>query len=367
MKKAQPHKFQTLDEFYDRKGNSFDILRFILAALVILSHSYVLLQGASTSGDFLERFSRFQLSLGDFAVYSFFVISGFLITQSLLSSKSIMSYIRKRVLRIFPAFFVSLALIALIIGPIFTKYSIKEYFSLNEQGPFQFIFKNITFNFLGYCWNVADVFSKNPFPSSANGSMWTLKHEFALYMLLPVFSYFFVFRFKKMLKIITLFSILLSVLILLFDFRLFNFQSLKYWVLSANEYSNFVKLAPYFLLGCLIYCYKNKLIIHNRFIFLSLLLLVIGFKTNYAQIITLLTLPYLILSVAIKFNTFSFNKYGDFSYGMYIYAFPIQQLVVSLWGEHLDLKSFFIISFLFTLIISIMSWHFIEKQFLKYK
>ena len=81
-------------------GNNFNAIRLFLALLVIFDHSFAL---AEAKDDPLEVVSHLQLSFGEMAVCLFFFISGFLITASWFNSKSMSDYLRRRVLRIFPA------------------------------------------------------------------------------------------------------------------------------------------------------------------------------------------------------------------------------------------------------------------------
>lgn len=189
---------KTFLDVYSRRENAFDILRFILAVFVIYGHSYPLLLGSASTGDILARLTHFQLDIAALAVYSFFVISGFLIIQSLENSSSYTSYFIKRTLRIVPAFFISLSLIAIVIGPIVSELSFAEYFSNSDGlGPFTFIYKNLFFNIKGYSWIIHDVFANNPFQYGLNGSMWTLKHEVACYIVLVILAVFHIVKYKK--------------------------------------------------------------------------------------------------------------------------------------------------------------------------
>ncbi|KGP80827.1 acyltransferase family protein [Paenibacillus sp. MAEPY2] len=356
---------QSLDKIYDPKNNAFDIVRFILALIVIFSHSFVLLNGSE--GDPVINITNYQISAGTIAVNCFFVISGFLITQSLISQKSFLNYLLNRFLRIFPAFFLSLLLIAFILGPLMTNNALPEYFSTKSGSPYEFVFFNLTFNLFGYAWTVRDLFSNTPFVGSANGSMWTLKHEFAMYLSLPILGAFLVLRVRKMMIFLVGTITLLSALNILYGYQLITSGNKFLWVLSSNEYSNFIKLAAYFLFGSLFFLYKDKIIIHPRMIIFFLLITLIGLKTGILNIILLLTLPYITLALCSSFKLSSFRKYGDFSYGLYIYAFPVQQTIVLLFKEKLNVFSFFLFSALITLVLSYFSWHYIEKKALYLK
>ncbi|WP_311080219.1 acyltransferase [Paenibacillus polymyxa] len=357
----------TLEKIYNRKNNSFDIVRFILAIVVIYSHSYILLLGPAHSADPIVKFTNNQISIATLAVNCFFVISGFLITQSLLSIGSFVKYLKNRILRIFPAFIFSVLLVAFVIGPLTTGLGIKGYLADENGSAYQFIFRNLTFNLFGYAWSIKDVFSAAPFPGAANGSIWTLKHEFALYLILPLCNLFLVLGIKRIMLFLSFFVSSLSVLNILFKYRFFNLLGDHYWVLSTNEYDNFIKLAPFFLFGSIFYLYKDKLIIHTRLVLLCIIVSLLALKAGLLNVFLIFTLPYIILTICVKYKTSQFRKYGDFSYGLYIYAFPIQQLMVYYFLDKLNVATFFIFSTIFTFLISFFSWHFIEKKALSFK
>ena len=70
----------------------------------------------------------------------------------------------------------------------------------------------------------------------------------------------------------------------------------------------------------------------------------------------------------LKTNLFNiFSKYGDFSYGLYIYAFPVQQTIVYLSKNTISTAELFISAFSVTLFLAICSWNFVEKPFMKLK
>jgi peptidoglycan/LPS O-acetylase OafA/YrhL len=117
---------KTIEEVYKPKSNAFDLYRFILASSIIVFHSYGLT--GSQKIDFLATYTKGQINLAEFAVGGFFVISGFLVTQSLLNSKSALQYLWKRFLRLFPALFISTVFSALLLGPFITHLSVGSYF-----------------------------------------------------------------------------------------------------------------------------------------------------------------------------------------------------------------------------------------------
>ena len=170
----------TIASVYNPKSNSFNIIRFFLAASVLYSHTFLLLDGTGVNEP-LVLATKDKTSIGEMAVFAFFAISGFLITQSFENSGSIRNYLYKRCLRIFPAFFASLILSAFVLGPLVSSLTPSEYL-LNQHNPFLFVIKSITFNIFGQQITIADVFLHNHFSGVVNASMWTIKYEFFCYI-----------------------------------------------------------------------------------------------------------------------------------------------------------------------------------------
>lgn len=358
---------KTIEQVYSYKKNSFNIVRLLLAISVIYSHSYPLLISGDSKGDLLGRITHGQIEFGSLAVYSFFVISGFLITQSMLNSKNYSGYIIKRCLRIFPAFLMALIFSAFIIGPIVSKLSFRDYFLTgNTIEPIRFVLKNLTMNVTGYSWGFLDVFAKNPFPGSVDGSMWTLKHEFACYIMIMIFSFFYIFKNRIVFFVASMLSMILAVANIKFGFKLFNLGQ-NAWVLSDNEYNSFIVLACYFIIGALMYIYKDKIKISYRYLLLAFILILFSSKINNLQLVMLFALPYLLIGLCVITNIEGITKYGDFSYGMYIYAFPIQQTLVYYFGNKLNILSYFVLSTGLVFILAVISWYCIERPALKLK
>ena len=151
------------------------------------------------------------------------------------------------------------------------------------------------------------------------------------------------------------------------EIKLFNIPCCKAWILGSNEYSSFVVFSAYFFSGVVIYKYKDLILISKRYIIACIVLIVLGILYAKLKIILLLTLPYLIIVFGSICTKRLFSKTGDYSYGMYIYAFPIQQVLIHFFKNELNAEMLFISSFIVTLIFSIISWHFFEKKILRWK
>lgn len=351
-----------LRDIYDRKNNYFDDLRFILATLVVFYHSYELIK--EPTHDLITMMVLGQSSLGEMAVYAFFTISGFFMIQSLENSKSSLKYFRNRLYRIIPAFWCSLIFFSLLIIPLFSKVSL-----YGEDGIITFILKAGSFHIFDYSWTIKGAFPDNTFVDNINGSMWTLKHELAAYIMLPIF---YALSYKNR-WFMLLFTIILFILSLLSysEIFLFNLPVGEFWILSENEYGYFVRFLYYFMIGGCFYLYKDKIFLGSSkldlrwFLFLSLLL-VLSFYGGKGKYILFIWVPYVILLSGCIFKYKFFSKFGDYSYGIYIYSFPIQQLVL-LKDSSISALGLFFTSMFFTLLVSIISYHFLEKPILNLK
>jgi len=159
-----------------------------------------------------------------------------------------------------PAFFVALCLAAFIVGPLVSNFSLIDYFKNVDNynnNPVSFVLYNITFNVQGYAWDIYDLFSTNPYPSSINGSMWTLKFEVACYLFLIVISFFGLLRYRKL---HLLFTAILGILVFCyynFQFILFDVSSIKGLAWENFEYINIILLGYFFSVGSLIYLFKR--------------------------------------------------------------------------------------------------------------
>ncbi len=355
-----------ISEVYKPKNNAFDILRFVLASLVIVHHSYDLLAIPNTN--LFVRLTMGQLNLGSFAVGSFFIISGFLVAQSLVNSKNLVDYFIKRFLRLFPALFVSLFLSAILLGPFITNQTFSNFFMGNQgASPFRFIFLNFTLNIFGYNYNVRDLFQNNPLPFAVNGSLWTLKHEFASYCILAGLS---VFGFIKHPKLFLVFTGLVGGSYLaheLMGVDLFAKLTTEWWVFHSVEYPYLLELLWLFLLGATFYIFRERIFISTKLLALFSGLLFLAVKLGFLYQVWHIVFPYILISFALLLPFSWFSKFGDFSYGIYIYAFPVQQALVHFLYPGMGVRRFMVYSFFITLTLSILSWHFIEKPALSLK
>ena len=311
---------------FDQRANNFDFLRMVLAVLVIFSHSYSL----GTGDELREPFNLLthgQATGGSIAVDAFFIISGFLIAGSFERSKTLFAYFKKRIFRIYPAFIVLSILCAILVVPLSGGAFIKK----TVPGEILDVaIQTIRLKELPY----VHAFVANPFPGDINGSIWTIFYEFLCYIGLAVLGFWGILRAGRILFSILAVAVILSV-VLTAEPWLFKYlqASLPTKLLGTLLFPRFTAV---FMAGVCFYRIRHRVPLRNSWIACAILLL--GIATWKAPLWALLfpiAGAYLIFAVAfhpsIPFH--GFGRFGDFSYGTYLYAFPIQQLIMLWFGR----------------------------------
>lgn len=334
------------------RDNNFNLLRFVAAFAVLFSHCFPLTTGTNDS----EPLSRLLgTTLGGVAVDVFFITSGFLVAGSLASGRGLTAYARARMLRIYPAATVAALLTVLVLGWHFTTHASTVYFT--DLKTWHYLLKNSVLLF-GVRMNLPGVFADLPFPVTVNGSLWTLPFELRLYLALGV-VFWIVGRWPARASAAMRQAVLLIAL-----------ATLAAWLALGNTgYAGF-RFTALFFCGASFMHYRERVPM-SRLIFAAAvaaatLAAIAGpsaFALVYPLVIGYLTLwlAYVPRGVIRRFNTL-----GDYSYGVYIYAFPIQQSVVAL-NPGIGWLPLFGWSASLTLLLGVASWHLIERPALRLK
>lgn len=344
-----------LSKYTTNRNNNFNLIRFIAAALVLYSHSYTLAKGPKTL-DPLGSFINY--TWGGIAVDVFFITSGFLITYSFFSRNNIVAFIWARILRIYPALIVAIIFCVFVVGLFFTTNTISDY--LFDPQTLKFFRRNITL-FSGVKYELPGVFADNPYMNAVNGSLWTLPYEIKMYTYLGIIAFTLMYiqkwLSKHFLAITFLCIAIISVTVNIANHFLF---------FSSDE---FIRLFSMFFVGAAFYIFRDYIFLSSRIFILALVVLLLStINKDLFFILYNILLPYLILYIAYipAGSIRNYNKVGDYSYGMYIYAFPVQQSVAAMI-PNVSVTNMTVIAFGITLILAIFSWHLIEKKFLKMK
>lgn len=335
------------------KTNNFDFLRLFAALLVVFGHSLLVTNSTSFinwgNGSFIS----------DTGLNIFFIISGFLITQSWLSSHNFFVFFKKRFLRIYPAFLTTILFTVFLLGPLTTFFSISHYFS--DPQTFNYLKNIFLFTLLPPTSNVLPgVFVNNHFPLIVNGSLWTIPIEIGFYIFIAILGVFSLFKRKKLM------------VVLFATFFISNVVFLTNRELGASlsfPYLDLIRLGAYFFAGVALYLYKDTLVMTNKLILVLFLLYLTLIGGAYFSIASFLLLPLFVISFAFAKIDFpkKFTAYGDFSYGIYLFAFPVQQTLAHFSQGKFPLLIHFLLSVSISLLLAIFSWNFIEKPCLKLK
>lgn len=320
------------------RKNNFDLIRLFSAIMVIFTHSFQVTTGVLTSEP-LYLITNGQITFGRLAVAIFFIISGYLITQSYERSSDVFTYFKARFLRIFPGLIVAILLTIVFCS---LMSSSKNYW--NQKETYTYI-RNIFL--LAPQQEISGVFEENNLKNIINGPLWSLQYEFLCYVMVA-----FLGRFK--------------LLNTKFIFVFYTLTFLAYLFLPRLHENNAAEIFQYFFGGSLLYLSKFKL---NSTVFLYIPILILlyfsvqfGFFKSWLAFIGTI----LIIELGKLKNIINLEKIGDFSYGLYIYSFPVQQIMAQILPNSKWYINF-ATSLAITLAISAFSWHFVEKRALKYK
>ena len=324
--------------------DNFSLLRFLAAALVIFGHSWATAKNPSGATDWIGQ-QTLNFS-GTVAVNIFFWVSGFLITMSYIRRPKFMPFLLARLLRIFPALIVCVVLTALVLGGICTSLPLSEY--LRHPDVWSYIHGNTFLHDMR--WYLPGVFESNSHKGVVNGSLWTLNGEVRMYLFVLLLGSF------GLLANATRFGWTLATLVVIALF------------LPAIQLvpPAFLGLSAFFAFGAFCYLHRAAVPVSGHLVLaLAFLTLCLRGQPGYQLMLSAFT-AYAALWFSYGPRLPSLEKYGDYSYGLYLYGFPLQQLVAQLQPEWGPLRSL-LLSFPLTLALAIPSWHFVEKPMLRFK
>lgn len=346
---------------YSPVRNSFHLTRFVFAVMVILTHCFTI-DGTPTP---LNRLTGGQINEGTIAVDGFMVVSGFLITQSALRSRNCLRFLYKRVLRIWPALTCALFFTAFIVGGLAFSGTYAEYLRIGQGGPVSYFLNWLTLNFRAEPWNISGVFTTN-LSQGVNVSLWTIKHEVSLYLLMALLMLLTLHRRRPVyLALYGVFAVL-HVLYAFWGVQLWHIPRVEAWVLNTWNYDHTTRTGMYFFLGATLYAYREYMPRRWYLAVTALALMAAGGFFGVLRAVYLLAMPYLVYYLACAPLGSGFGRFGDLSYGLYVYSYPVQQLIAHVWPGVPPMVNF-AITLALMLPMAALSWRFIEKPALALK
>jgi len=350
------------------RGNSFTFLRLAFALAVVFSHSFTL---GGFGHDPLARFSHGQARIGEVAVLCFFIVSGFLITGSAMRQPSIVQFAVNRAARILPGFWMVQLLTVFVLTPVImmvhygNDIGYCDSIVIGPNSAFSYLWRNAGFRTLQY--PITNLFQNNPGGSAVNASLWSLSPEVACYIYLGLFAVLGGLRWRWTGPVLFLGVYVVHILALhqpalgvavarvlekggIFSFHVPPFRSV------------FVA----FMAGLSSYQFRDLLRWRGWLAALAVTTLAGGCWFGVLDIVWPFTLPYVVLYLAHRLPFEKVEQWGDFSYGIYIYAFPIQQCLALAKFQRFGFAAFLGASLVLAVLAGMASWFALERPVLNW-
>jgi peptidoglycan/LPS O-acetylase OafA/YrhL len=278
----------------------------------------------------------------------FFALSGFLVSGSAFRTRSLIPFLGLRVLRILPALFVEVTLSAVILGGLFTNLDLADYYT--SAG-----FRDYFLNIMGIIhFELPGVFTQNLQPV-VNANLWTLPSEFHAYAITAV----------------------LIISGLLFNRRIFTavFLLATIPLLYANIFHGFgegplglngTTTVYYFFMGVLFFMWRDRILYSSTLFMICMIACYPLMLSSHTAFIYPALLTYITIFIGMsRLPQWSFLKTGDYSYGIYLYGYPITQALIAAFPIlRDDLSLLLIATVLSTFTFAYLSWHLVEKRVL---
>lgn len=331
---------------FDARRNGMNLVRLVLATSVLFHHSFPLLgagEGPEIAGD----------HIGGWAVIGFFCLSGYLITAS-RRTKSFGDYLTLRIARIYPAFLVCLAVTAFVFAPIawWRTHGPLSGFASTGTTPIAYIWNNITLKMMS--WDVAGTPQGVPYPGAWNGSLWSLYYEFICYVVVGLLGCLALAR-RSPAPVLMLWALSTA------------------WSVTLPRTAGYIgvgfdaeilaKLLPYFLAGGALYMLRHRIGMHALLALASAAAAVaaLWISPEHGGQVASIPIAYVLLWISSVLPSPALVRRHDISYGMYIYAFQVQQLFAVLGGVTLGYWGFSLVALAATVPLAALSWWVLER------
>jgi peptidoglycan/LPS O-acetylase OafA/YrhL len=334
-------------------SNNFGLLRLAFAFFVIVSHSFELIDGDRSREPFTRLFGT--ISVGDFGVDGFFLVSGHLITQSFENSRTAWSYAWKRILRIYPGFIAASLVCLFFVAP----FSGVQLTTLPGSEWVKSLVRMIALAPPA----LPGAFGGQPH-AALNGSMWTIAYEFRCYVLIAILGLLGIFRRRAVFLSISV-AVLLSAAFVPIDL---NPPSPFYDLVGTLRES--LRFSAMFLFGAVFHIYRDKVKYTGGAAIVVAAALIASLFNAQAATLAIPTLGgFVIFWLAFLPNTprlNAINRSTDVSYGTYLYAWPVQMLLVR-YFPGISPGLVMLAATFFSVALAFVSWFLIEKPFLSLK
>ena len=336
----------TLASALEQRSDNYLPLRHLAALLVIYGHSYALSRPRAGQTDLVTKLLP-GFYAGGFAVYLFFAISGYLVTLSLLRNPGVLRYLRNRIVRVFPGYVACLLFCTFVVGMTLTRLPIGAY--LQSDQTWQYLAGNLLPITLS--WELPGVFDSNPMANVVNGTLWSLGLEVRWYAYLGLLAALTVVRRRW------LFSAVALVLVL--------YGSWEWWSEKpdTNEYR---ALSQVFLIAALCAQWRERVPVSHWLLAAFSAIAALTYGSRWFAPSVVMASLYFTFWLAYALPAIHWPRDRDYSYGLFLYGFPIQQTLVH-WFPDIHPLLLFPLASACALLLAMLSWHLIERPVLHWK
>lgn len=337
----------TLAEAFDPRSNALTVMRLALAGTVAVVHALAVGYGHQ------PRFAG--STLGDVAVDGFFVVSGFLVTRSLLRLPSVGRYAWHRFLRIMPGFWACLVVTALLVAPLVAVLEGRpatSVFTADDESAVDYVVQNAAL--LMRQFGIDGLPASGFQPDVMDGSLWTLFYEALCYGLVAFLGLLGLLRRAP-------WTVLAACAVL--------------WVVTVAQSAGVVEVGTerllrfgfVFLLGAAGHLYAHRIRVDGRLAAACLAVLVVGLVTlTDHRALAGPAFAYLCLWAAVRLP-WRANPSVDVSYGLYVYHWPVQQVLALAGAAVLPRPAFVVLALALTLPLALASWYAVEAPAMRLK
>ena len=336
--------------FYPSSGrdNNFDLLRIFAASLVIFSHGWDL---TAAGMEPIVALSFGAIYGGALGVWIFFFISGYLVSES-FRNRGLLRFIEARFLRIYPAFLMSL-MFGVLIGACVSTLSLREY--ITHEQTWRYVYRGLLTDIQ---FILPGVYEKLPFPNGINGSLWTIPIEMVMYVGVGIAGLLTILRRP-------------TIALLIFVFLIVALISDPSRVLLIPRITQIYALPAVlcFALGVIFYTNRDRIPLHGLAVmalFCALVVSRLAYPPGniFVCIFIAYTTAWFVFHPRLKIQIP--QRIGDISYGLYVYAFPIQQTIIYAKRD-IGQWALSALALPVTAVIAWISWRLVEKPVLVLK
>jgi peptidoglycan/LPS O-acetylase OafA/YrhL len=359
---------KTLGESLDPRHNSVNAIRLAFAGSILLMHAMAL-------GGYVKEMPKliFHDTLATYVLAGFFVISGYLITASRVNSRSFGDYLWRRVLRLYPGWLASFVLVALILGPlsmILEGRSVRGYDWSSAAG---YVYKNLFFVLRQL--DITGTIENVPVGRVWNFSAWTLFFEFSLWMCIGLLV---LVAPKRLLNLGIVCGLVSFTAIKVYDkvtTDLSSFGTANHGRASGavdpgimSVLEPMARLGAFFFAGAVLYAFRDKIRLSRIAFWTCLVFAFVMAIVGWFHVVAALPFAYVVMRLGVSPKLSRVNYPNDYSYGTYIYAFPITQVLAVFNVAHPAPGWLFcLMCVLATAPVAWLSWHYLEKPAMSLK